>query len=91
MSRTFKDRELTIEEILYTEQGPKVKRKFTTKFGMPAWVYGKNPSWFTRLTVTKRRRRQMANFVSKILTTDIECLDLIDAPTNWKKPKEYYW
>lgn len=52
---------------------------------------GSEPSWWKRMTTTKRRRRQGRIFEAVVKTIALQYLEEIDPPTNWNKPREYYW
>lgn len=53
--------------------------------------YSSTPSWWTRITMNRRRRRENRVYEAIIKFVSIE--DLIDYEPylNWKKPHVYYW
>lgn len=53
--------------------------------------YSSTPSWWTRITMNRPRRRENRMYESVVKFVEIENLIDYEPFLNWKKPHEYYW
>lgn len=53
--------------------------------------YSSTPSWWTRITMNRPRRRENRMYESVVKFVKIESLIDYEPFLNWKKPYVYYW
>lgn len=53
--------------------------------------YSSTPSWWTRITMNRPRRRENRMYESVVKFVAIENLIDYEPFLNWKKPHVYYW
>ena len=95
MSRTRKDmpHNIRFQRGAYDLRPPRGSQPKKKRSSMPEYdvFWCSNPSWFTHLYMTKRRRRENRIFEAIIKTVPIDSLSDYEPHLNWKKPVEYYW
>lgn len=96
MSRTYKDKPSKITHpnlwfynslTGFWDEPPQPKKK---KRKDTEWHWMTTPSWWTRLTMNRPKRKKQ-NRQLRVIPDDLEQLDLVDVADTGNKPHEYYW